>query len=64
MVSCERSYMSTEFEGADCLQMKIIKAKCNKCKEYMSLENTNHVEIYVVHTGANKTKLMRNFCDA
>ena len=36
---------------------------CNKCKEPMSLENTNHVETCVVHIDANKIKVMGNFCD-
>ena len=55
MMSYVRSRMSTEFEGVDCLQVKIISVKCNRCKESMSLENTNHVETYAVHIDANKT---------
>ena len=29
----------------------------------MSLENTNHVETYVVHIDANKIKVMRKLFD-
>ena len=55
--------MGTAFEGVDCFQAHTIRAKCNKCKESLLLESTNHVEIYVVHIDANKIKVMCNFFD-
>ena len=67
MLLCIRSHISTSFEGTDCLQAQIIRTKCNKCKESVSLENTNNVETYVVHADANKIKVICNrsckFCD-
>ena len=48
MISYVRSYMGTSFEGVASLQVQIIRAKRNKCKELLSLENINHVETYVV----------------
>ena len=63
MLSCVRSCMGTAFEGVDCLQAHTIRAKCNKCKESLLLESTNHVEMYVVHIDANKIKVMCNFFD-
>ena len=46
MVSCARSCMGRLFGGVDCLQAQIIRVKCNKRKESMSLENTKLVETY------------------
>ena len=48
MISYVRSYMGTSFEGVASLQVQIIRAKRNKCKELLSLENINHVETYVI----------------
>lgn len=63
IVSCKRSCMGAAFEGGDCVLVQIIREKCNRSKEYVSLENTNHVEAYVVHKDANKIRVMCNFCD-
>ena len=64
MVSYIGSCAGTAFEGVDWLKAQIIRVKCNKCKESVSLEKTNHVERYVIHTDANKIKVMCNFCDS
>ena len=58
--SCVRSCIAT-FERYDCLQSKIIMAKFNKYRESVSLENTNHLETYVVQADANNIKVIRNF---
>ena len=63
MVSCLRSCMCITFEGVDCILVQIIQAKCKKCKKAMSLENTNHVETYLVNIDANNTKVLCNTCD-
>ena len=63
MVSCISPWIGTTFEPVDCLQANIIRAKCNKCKDSVSLQNTNHVQTYVVHEDSNKIKVLCNFFD-
>ena len=55
--------MGTAFEKVDCLQAQIIRAKSSKCKESVSLKNTNHKETYVVYMDTNMIKVICNFCD-
>ena len=43
------SCIGTEFKGDYCFKAKIIRAASNKCKESLSLENTNHVETLGAH---------------
>lgn len=57
MVSCVRSCVGTASEEFDCLQVKKIREECNKCRESMSLKNTDHVKTYVVHIDANMIQL-------
>ena len=61
IVSCVSTGMDTVSEKEDCLQSKIVRAKCNKYKESVSLKNTNHVQTYVVHIGPNNIKVICNF---
>lgn len=63
MVLCISPFLVRPFEGVDCLPQQIITAKCEKCNESLSLENTNNLEIFVVHIDANKIKVMSNFSD-
>ena len=58
--SCLRSYIGI-FERYDCLKSKIIKKNCNKYKESVSLENTSHLEAYVVQTDSNNIMVIYNF---
>lgn len=62
ILSSVRSYTGTESEGPHCPEAQVIRAKCNKWKKSVSLENTNYVETIVVHINANKIKVMYNFC--
>ena len=63
MVSCVKSCKGTIFKGVDCLHAHIMRAKCNKWKESLTLDNANHVETYVVHIEANIIKVMNNIYD-
>lgn len=62
IVPCVRSCIGTIFEGAGSFKAQIIRTASNKCKESVSLENTSHVETYVIHIDGNKIKIMHNFC--
>ena len=55
--------MGTAFETVDCFETQIIRAKYNKRKESVSLENTNHVERYLVYIATNKITVICKFCD-
>ena len=37
--------MGRAFEGVDHLEAHIIMANCKKCKKFVQLEKSNHVEI-------------------
>ena len=63
MVSCVTCYMHTIFEGLDCIQARITRAKRNKCKELVSLQNINHRETYIADIDAKKMDVMSKFCD-
>ena len=54
MASCVMCCMHTIFEGVDCLQVQITRAKRNKCKELLSLKNINHGETYIADKDAKK----------
>ena len=62
IVSYVRSCIGTIFEGDGSFKAQIIRAVSNRCKESVSLENTSHVETYVIHIDGNKIKVMHNFC--
>ena len=47
-----KACIGTTFEGSDCLQVHIIRAKCCKSEESVLLENYNHVETYVINIDA------------
>ena len=54
MASCVMCCMHTIFEGVDCLQVQITRAKRNKCKELLSLKNINHGGTYIADKDAKK----------
>ena len=58
MVSCVRPYMVETVERVNYIHAQIIRAKCNRCKESVSIENTNHVETYMAKMDASMIKVM------
>ena len=57
-----RFSMDTAFERVHYLQVEIIRAKCNKWKEFVSLQSTNLAETYVVHIDVSKLRVTCSFC--